>query len=140
MGPWILDISANGDSTPFLGSLWQCLRTLSFWKKIKDFSYIDGIFVMFQFVTVTLFLSCHRTPVGDSPLDLHHIFTNSDQIFLRLLFPSLDISSSLSLSSYGRHSCSSITFMALYWTLSSMSMSLVPERPELDKALQVRPH
>lgn len=57
MGPWILDISANGDSTPFLGSLWQCLKTLSFWKKLKDFSYIDGIFVVFQFVTVNLFLS-----------------------------------------------------------------------------------
>lgn len=59
MRPWILDISENEDYTPFLGTLCQCLGTFSFREKIKVFSCLDEIYFVFQFVSATLFLSCH---------------------------------------------------------------------------------
>lgn len=83
--------------------------------------------------------ACHSFPVLslntrckslESSLDLHHVFTNTDQNFLSLLLPNLHTTSSLSLSSYGRYSFSPITFMTLYWTLSSMSRSLLYQKDQ----------
>jgi len=58
MSSWAFNISADGDSTTFLGNVFQCLNTLTARKVL----YCDQMeFHVFQFV-----------PFASCPLTVHH--------------------------------------------------------------------
>lgn len=67
----------------------------------------------------------------------HHVFRNTNNIPRSLLFSSLSSPISLWFSSDLRCPNLPIIFMAIHWTCSSNSISLIQENPELDTELQM---
>lgn len=115
-----------GDSTTSLGSPFQCLTTLTVGKKNQQNNEISS-----SSVCARCLLSCPQAALRKVWFHLFHstcqlfIFIHIDKIPLSLLLHRLKNPSSHSLSLYDRYPKTFIIFMVLWWTHSSMSLSLL---------------
>lgn len=118
----VLNISKDCDSVTSMGNLVQSplqLRSLFYF-------YID--FLVFHCVPTDscLFMGHYWKESGTvSFTSPHQVFIDLHKILLSLLFSRPNSPSSLSLSLYYRCSSGLVTFVALHWTNSSMSMSFL---------------
>lgn len=112
-----------------LGNLCQCSVTL----RVKVFLDVQKELPVFQFVPIVTeeTMSSLHFPFG-----FLHTLIRSSRTFSS---PGWAVSA-LCLCSYGRYSSPLITFVALCWTLSTLSISLLLGRPELDTTVQAWPH
>lgn len=121
MSRWLLSISEHGDSRTSLGNLCQCMVTLT---AKMFFIMFRWTFSVFDFVPLALVLSLGATEEKLPPLSFSAlqvlIRTPLSLISSRLTVPAL------SACSHRRDAPSPIIiFMALCWTLSRMSVSLL---------------
>lgn len=132
------DLSNRRDSVASLSNIFQCCHPHS----EEVLPAVEGELLVLQFASIS---SCPGTEhYCEEPGSIFfttslQLFTDIDEIPLSFLFPRLNHSSSLSLSS---QKCSGrfIVFVALCWTTFLCPCLPWGEGTELDMVLQVQPH